>query len=107
MIPVTAGCGICATPTTTCSGSPDRRPRPSRSNNVWRCSCVMTSSWNCLQVKTLITHARSDAARFLGYEITIQSRQPATHQAAAVRSTVKPSCVFPKDVDQGQVRSLI
>ena len=32
----------------------------------------MTSSWNCRQDKTLITHARTGAARFLGYEITVQ-----------------------------------
>ena len=32
----------------------------------------MTSSWNCPQDKTLITHARTGAARFLGYEITVQ-----------------------------------
>ena len=39
---VTAG-----TPTTPCSGSPDPRPKPNRSNSGWRRSCVMTSCWNC------------------------------------------------------------
>ena len=62
----------CATPTTTCSGSPDPRPKPRRSNSAWRSSCVTNSSWNCRQDKTLITHARTGAARFLGYEITVQ-----------------------------------
>ena len=31
---------------------------------------MKTSSWNCQQDKTLITHARTQAAKFLGYEIT-------------------------------------
>ena len=37
-----------------------------------RRSCVTNSSWNCHPVYTLITHARTGAARFLGYEITTQ-----------------------------------
>ncbi len=32
---------------------------------------MTTSSWNSRQDKTLITHARTGAARFLGYEITV------------------------------------
>ena len=46
-IPATAGCDMSDTPMTTCSGSPDRRPKPNRSNSAWRSSCVTTSNWNC------------------------------------------------------------
>ena len=42
----TGGCGIADTQTTICSGSPDRRPRPRRSNSAWRSSCVTNSGWN-------------------------------------------------------------
>ena len=31
------------------------------------------------QDKTLITHARTGAARFLGYEITVAAQRPAAH----------------------------
>ena len=55
-----------------CSGSPDRRPKPSRSNSAWPGSCATTSELELSQDKTLITHARTGAARFLGYEITVQ-----------------------------------
>src|SRR6266700_2998963 len=51
VIPVTAGSGTSATPTITCSGSPARRPKPSRSNSAWPTSCVMISSWNCRQAR--------------------------------------------------------
>jgi group II intron reverse transcriptase/maturase len=43
----TGGCGIAATPTITCSVSPDRKPKPRRSNNASGGSCVMNSGWNC------------------------------------------------------------
>jgi len=33
---------------------------------------VVNSSWNCLPIKTLVTHARTGAARYLGYQITVQ-----------------------------------
>ena len=46
-IRVTGGCDMCDTPMTICSGSPDPRPKPSRSNSAWRRSCATTSSWNC------------------------------------------------------------
>ena len=58
--------------TTPCSGSPDPRPKPNRSKPAWRRSCVTTSSWKCRGTKTLITCGRTQAARFLGYEITVQ-----------------------------------
>jgi hypothetical protein len=32
---------------TICSGSPDPRPKPRRSNSGWRGSCATNSSWNC------------------------------------------------------------
>ena len=72
VIPASGGCITSATPTITSSGSPDPGPKPSRSRTASRRSCVTTSSWNSSQEKTLITHASTGAARFLGYEITIQ-----------------------------------
>src|SRR3989442_1869848 len=45
--PVTDGCGTPATPTITCSGSSDPRPKLNRSKPGWRSSCVWTSSWTC------------------------------------------------------------
>ena len=46
-IPATGGCGTAGTPMIICSGSPDRKPRPNRSNGAWRGSCMTISSWNC------------------------------------------------------------
>ena len=45
--PATGGCGTAGTPMIICSGSPDRKPRPNRSNGAWRGSCMTISSWNC------------------------------------------------------------
>ena len=45
---------------------------PSRSRNASRHSFVTTSDLELSQEKTLITHARTGAAKFLGYEITVQ-----------------------------------
>ena len=45
------GCGTADTQMTICSGSPDRRPKPRRSNSGWRRSCMTTSSWNCPQAR--------------------------------------------------------
>ena len=59
-------------PTTGCSGSPGPSTKPRRSSRRSRRSCARNSSWNCPQSKTLITHATSQAARFLGYEIRTQ-----------------------------------
>ena len=50
-IPATGGCATCATPTTSCSGSPDPRPKPRRSSNASASSCVTTSSWNCRRTR--------------------------------------------------------
>ena len=72
-------------PTTTCSGSPDPRPKPRRSNSAWRRSCVTNSSWNSPQDKTLITHARTERARFLGYEITVQHDDQQGHRERSAR----------------------
>ena len=49
--PGSAGCATPATPTTPCSGSPDRRPKPNRSNSASPVSCATTSSWNCPRTK--------------------------------------------------------
>jgi retron-type reverse transcriptase len=42
LILATAGCAIADTPMTPCWDSPGQRPRLSRSNNFWRCSCAMS-----------------------------------------------------------------
>src|SRR5262245_39699328 len=47
VIPVTGGCGTADTQMTMCSGSPDPRLRPRRSNSGWHDSCVRNSGWNC------------------------------------------------------------
>ena len=60
------------TATTPCSGSPDPRPKPRRSNSAWRQFLRDELKLELSQDKTLITHARTQAARFLGYEITVQ-----------------------------------
>ena len=46
-IPGIGGCGTSGTPMTSSSGSPDRRPKPRRSNVASLSSCKTTSSWNC------------------------------------------------------------
>src|SRR6266542_3579145 len=51
VILATGGCAMCATPTITCSGSLDPRPRPRRSNRGARGSCATTSSWTCRRQK--------------------------------------------------------
>ena len=55
--------------------------------------------------KTLITHARTGAARFLGYEITAQhadTRSPAAADAVNGQIALR----VPRDGDQGQMRPL-
>ena len=102
-IPATGGCATCGTPMITSSGSPDRRPKPRRSKHASRRSCVMTSSWNSREDKTLITHARTGAATFLGYEITVQHSDHEITRAAE-RSTASIGLRVPTSGDQGQVR---
>ena len=46
-IPSIGGCVTSGMPMTSCSGSPDRRPKPRRSNVASLSSCKTTSSWNC------------------------------------------------------------
>ena len=67
----------------TCSGSPDPRPKPRRSNSAWRRSCVTNSSWNCRQDKTLITHARTGAAQVPRLRDHRPARRPQGHPTAA------------------------
>ena len=55
--------------------------------------------------KTLITHARTSAARFLGYEITVRQNDQQDHQRPRrVNGTF--ALRVPPDGDQGQVRPL-
>ena len=56
----------------TCWGSPGRRPKPNRSRPNWPEFLRETLKLELNQDKTLITHARTSAARFLGYQITVQ-----------------------------------
>ena len=58
-------------PTMPSSGSPGRKPKQRKSRADSRRSCVMISGWNSTQDKTLLTHARTGAASFLGYEVTV------------------------------------
>ena len=62
-IPATGGCGTCGTPTITCSGSPDPRPKPRRSNSAWRQFLRDELKLELSPDKTLITHARTGAAQ--------------------------------------------
>ena len=70
--------------------SSDPRPKPRRSKTSWRRSCVTNSRWNSAD-KTLITHARTRAARFLGYEIIAQHGDSKI-TAASDRSTGRSRC---------------
>src|SRR5258708_13219932 len=54
-----------------CWGLPGRGPRPSRSRPGWE-FLRDELGLELNQDKTLITHARSQRARFLGYDITVQ-----------------------------------
>ena len=85
ILPILAigGCAIADTPMTSCSASPDRKPKPGRSSSAWRCSCETNSSWSCRPTKTLITHARSQRARFLGYEIDVAGSNRRTRRPNA------------------------
>ena len=59
-------------PTITCSGSPARRPKPSRSKQRLAHFLREDLKLELSADKTLITHGRTQAARFLGYDITVQ-----------------------------------
>ena len=73
----------------------------------------MTSSWSCPRTKTLITHARTSAARFLGYEITVQhADRKITRGRRAVngaiglrvpRAVIKAKCA--RYMQRGQTRA--
>jgi len=54
--------------------------------------------------KTLITHARTGAARFLGYEITVQHNDTKTGRYRRINGQV--ALRVPPGRDQGQVRPL-
>ena len=55
-----------------CWGSPGRRPKPRRSRISWQAFLRDELALELNPDKTLITHARTRAARYLGYEITVQ-----------------------------------
>ena len=60
-------------------------------------SCGMTLGLELNQDKTLITHARTGAARFLGYEITVQHCDTKITSGRR-RSTGRSRCGCPPDV---------
>ena len=66
------GSVTCGTATTTSSGSPDPRLKQRKSRSVLARFLRDELKLELSQEKTLITHARTGAARFLGYEIIIQ-----------------------------------
>jgi Type II intron maturase/AI2M/AI1M-like, HNH endonuclease len=72
VIPATAGSGTSATPTITCSGSPARRPEAEQIKQRLAGFLRDDLKLELSAGKTLITHARTQAARFLGYDITVQ-----------------------------------
>jgi hypothetical protein len=55
-----------------CWATPGRRPKPSRSRPNWRGSSERPLRLELNQGKTLVTHARSQLARFLGYHVIAQ-----------------------------------
>ena len=58
------------------------------------------------QDKTLITHARTGAARFLGYEITVQHNDTQDDPRPPTRQRRRSALRVPTGRDQGQVRPL-
>ena len=90
MIPATAGSATSGTPMTISSGSPARKPKPSRSGTSWQPSCASELRLDLSADKTLITHGRTQKARFLGYDVIVPAlavpapRQRA-HRAAGAR----------------------
>ena len=71
----------------------------------WRGSCATTSRWNCTPDKTLITHARTRAARFLGYEIIVQHCNEKITRGQPVDQRGRRAARA-AGRDQGQVRPL-
>ena len=72
MIPATAGCGTQGTPMTISSGSPARKPKPSRSRTQLAAFLRDELKLELSADKTLITHGRTQKARFLGYDLIVQ-----------------------------------
>jgi hypothetical protein len=85
------------TQTMSSSGSPGPRPKPSRSKATWRAFLRDDLKLELSPGKTLITHARTGAARFLGYEITVQH---ADHKVTGGRRAVNGTIALrvPRDV---------
>ena len=59
---------------TSCWASPDRWRKRKRSRPASARSCASTSSWKLSEAKTAITHARTQPAHFLGYDIAVLHR---------------------------------
>ena len=69
MTRITGGCAISAMPTITSWGSPARRPKPRRSRTELAAFLRDELKLTLSTEKTVITHARTHKARFLGYDI--------------------------------------
>ena len=97
-IRATGGCATAATPTITLLGFAGPKAEAEEIKTAsGGSSCVTNSSWNCPRTRRLITHARTGAARFLGYEITIQHNDTQDHRTAR-RSTGTIALRVPTDV---------
>ena len=92
-LPAAALCAVL--PTTGCWGSPVPSTKPRRSSRRSRRSCATSSSWNCPQSKTLITHATSQAARFLGYEIRAQHADTKITRRSSGGQRARSGCSCP------------
>ena len=65
--------------------------------SAWRRSCATTLALELSAAKTLITHARTQPARFLGYQITVQHTDTKITKGPP-RSTAGSRCACPGSV---------
>ena len=93
------GCDNAGTPTIPSSGSPDPRPKPSRSRQRLAEFLRDDLKLELNPDKTLITHARTQAAHYLGYEITVQHSGAEHRRPPAVNGRV--GLRVPQGSDQG------
>jgi hypothetical protein len=101
-IPASAGCAIHVTPTTSWD-SPAPRPKPRPSRPSWRRSCATNLRSNSTSPRRWLPMPRTQAARYLGYEITVQH---ADRRITAGRRAVgrKIASRVPLDVIKAQAR---
>ncbi len=73
------------------------KPKPNRSYNASRTFLSDDLKLELSREKTVITHARTGAAKFLGYEITVRHNQQYSPTAAG-RSMARSRCACPQTV---------